>query len=135
MDPQPESDRRQSHDYQGRPENEKVSTRRETRHGLWLILFSSILRIWTLLDWPTNTDALASRSYPNKIATLAALGFWLAGMFKLWAGGDRALMASTCACSTVVSHACRLFEVGKREALVVITVSQLGAAALYLLRR
>ncbi|OTA28165.1 hypothetical protein BTJ68_10865 [Hortaea werneckii EXF-2000] len=23
MDPQPESDRRQSHDYQGRPENEK----------------------------------------------------------------------------------------------------------------
>lgn len=134
MDSQPRNDRRQSHDYQGRPENERASTRRETRHGLWLILFSSILEIWTLLDWPTNVDDLPSRSYPNKIATLAAFGIWLAGLYKLWAGGDRALVASTCACSTVVSYACLLHEVGKREALVVITASQLGAAALYLLR-
>lgn len=133
MDAQSDTDHQQAYDYQDRPKPERASIRHKTRHGLWLIVLSTILEIWTILDWPTNIEALGSRSYTNKIATLAALGFWLAGMFKLWAGGDRSLVASTCACSTVVGYACLLFEVGKREALVVITVSQVGAAAFHLL--
>lgn len=133
MNAQPINDREQAQTNQDRPHNEHVSTRKQTRHALWLLVLGGILEIWTVLDWPTNKEALASRSYPNKIATIAALWIWLAGMFKLWAGGDRNLVASTCACSTVVSYACLLFEVGKREALVVITVAQLGATSLYFL--
>lgn len=132
MDAQSDTDHQQAYDYQDRPRNEGASTRHKTRHGLWLIVLSTILEIWTILDWPTNIEALGSRSYTNKTATLAALGFWLVGMFKLWSGGDRSLVASTCACSTVVSYACLLHEVGKRESLVVITVSQLAAAIVYL---
>lgn len=134
MDSQPpDNDRQQAHDCQHCRKDENAPTRDRTRRALWFVLMSSILEIWTVLDWPTSVGDLPSRSATNKLVTLAALGIWLAGMFKLWSGGDRSLVASSCACSTVVSYACLLFEVGKRESLVVITVSQLAAATMHLL--